>query len=264
MKFINPIWGTACFSLALLSGCGNDSTGSDNIESSDFYTSMHATSKDANSTDVTIYFNAGTGWGADSIQLSGGDNLYVSSNGQTKEPWYDMFFAGYHASFDFNGSGSEFVVSLYRNGHDDMPESKVQLPNQFDITAPDSGLVFTAADDLTVTWGPVEADQPVKVHLSVYCVSDDEEDIDGREWITESETMETDQGIFVFSIADILADVTGYKDIDTSQHCTGHVEVSKTRYGTVDPNYGKGGSFYGVQERKVEVIIDPKPLFSSE
>lgn len=238
----------------ILPGCGAGALDSEDIKTSGIYAGISTISYGDNSTDILVHFKTGNHLGADDIKLSGGDSLTVTANGQTKVPEWNYLLAWYETSFNFNEGGTEFRVSLDRREDEDMPDSIVTLPHKFNITSPDAGLMFVDGDNLTVTWGPVEPDVPVKYKLSVTCV--DAEDERKRDTVWDSGTLENDLGIHIFSISDFIDYALNDRGVNTNAPCLGEVEISKTRYGILDDNYGKGGYIVGEQIRTVAVTVD--------
>jgi hypothetical protein len=116
------------------------------------------------------------------------------------------------------------------------------MPDPFSVTAPSPGQVFTSQGTIPVSWTPAGS---VDVNFATTCTT-------ANGSIFRSVTF-TSANTGTMSVP--VASVLPTESYNTAQACICNVEVSRTAYGTLDPNYGEGGTIKGVQARTVSITL---------
>jgi len=153
------------------------------------------------------------------LELTGGDTLEVTADGVTKT--LDGSGRSYVATFDVDEGGTEFIFAFLRDGDDDAPMSVVRLPEPFEmeVTTPE---VQRTVDDLEFTWEP-EGDGDIGVH------------VDGDCFFFETHST-PDDGSHSIPPKDLVGPGS-----DDGDECTGTVELTRSRRGTIDSAFTEGG-----------------------
>ncbi len=254
MKNLNFLTIVGLLSISFLSGCSQPSVDSQDIKSSGFYAEMRTYSDRNDNTSVTAEFRLGNDSQSDYIMLSDSDTATVTVNGSTKELTEGDDFV-YIAEFGTDVSNSEFVIALERSAEEDssMPNSTVVSPRNIVIATPDENEIFESYETMTVTINADEND--LNTEISVYgdCVDNTGEERYVSKSFTTSAPIET----YTLSMEVLLGTSSYRANFNDSIPCDITVEVSRTRYGTVDSGYGKGGVISAVQERLVGIFVNP-------
>jgi len=233
-----------------LSGCG--STQSENVKSKGISAQITVTADSAGKVTVNTSLFVGSGLGATSLRLSAGDALKATANGamQVLTENTTLFGeVGYTTTFDHIDPGTVTVVSLERKDDTSCPNSRVQLPDAFTVTAPSQGQIFNRFDIMSVNWTP-----PVNIAGNMYvdflttCTSKQ-----GGIVIRSNGFSRSDSGATTIPVVDLFPDL----EFDTTKDCTSKMEITRSVVGTLDPGYGEGGSIKGVQSRTVSLILKP-------
>lgn len=221
------------------------------LHSSGFYADIEVYSAGNSQTNVWVRLSTGSGFDADEIDLSAGDRLVVAAGGFRKSLVADS--GVYLASFNIDEGGIDYVVTLERNRDVDMPNSVVTLPPRFDIVAPDAGELFNAGDIFNVAWAPSSGSGQVTVSYAGDCVSaaSRSQIHFGREFVVDDTGAHSVQ---VNSVLDVFGD---HSEFDRGSICSAQISVERKNIGTLDPNYGKGGTISAAQTRTVGVQIRP-------
>jgi len=230
----------------LISGCG--STSSENVKSQGIFARIIVKS-DNNATRVDTTLTVGSSLGTNLV-LSGADNLKATARGVTQvlTKSKDLFGdVSYTTTFNFNAPNTEVVVSLERPNDTSCPNSRVLMPDPFSVTAPAPGQVFTSQSTIPVNWTPAgPATGTVNVNFTTRCT-----DANGSAVFRSRTFTSADSGTTSVAAASVLPT----EIYNTAQACTCDVEVSRTSDGTLDPNYGEGGSITGGQARTVPIVL---------
>lgn len=234
--------------LAIIVGCSE--VDSSDLKSSGFYASMHVTANGNNQTEVWVSLKTGPRIDADSIDLSEGDTLTATANGITKTLSRDI---SYETSFNFDEGGAEFVISLERNEGEDMPSSRVELPQKFAILMPNVDEILNSGETITVTWSPSVESETIEVSYRGDCISKDSgsEIHFGRGYIIN------DVGTHTVSVDDILNVFGEHEEFNKNITCPSSISIERVNTGTIDPNYGKGGVITAKQIRSISIGINP-------
>lgn len=223
-----------------LAGCSK--TSSTDIKTSGMYLDFTATADGAGSTDVSASVRVG-GMSLTFVELEGGDTLTATSGADTKTLSKVSLFnvVSYNGTFTGDQEDKDFTVALSRPSDTPALNSSVTLPAPLTITGPAAGTSYSRANGvITVTWGNSGKSEPLSVSLDGNCID------------PVSRTPTGDPGTVTFN----AGEVKGKKDHET-ETCDVTVNVRRTRAGTVDPAFGKGGSVKGVQSRRLSIKSTP-------
>jgi hypothetical protein len=220
------------------------SVDSDNILTSGMYADIRATATGDGDTTVrtTLYLeNPGS---LNFIELEGGDQLIAYAPDGDSQIMRQAQFLGitnYSARFEIDDSGSEFIVELSRIVDEGAPDSRVFLPEGFDILNPEDEAYSRAADDIVLEWDPFDTGDDMDVVVTGNCIQ------------TYSVGVEGDPGVAVIEAGSLVK-----SEGDTvPDDCDLVVEITRSTPGDVDPAYGFGGVARGQQVRTVGVVSSP-------
>ena len=134
-------------------GCSKSDSG--DILTSGMYGAISARADGTGQTRVATSLYLGNPINLNFIELSAGDQLFVSHNGQDVVPMEEsvLNIVSYTAWFTTEAENEEFVVSFERTVDAGAPSSTVTLPAPFTLVAPSAS---SRAAVLTVTWSPSE------------------------------------------------------------------------------------------------------------
>lgn len=149
----------------------------------------------------------------------------------------------YQSRFDPQYRSNVFTVSFRGGARRSAPNSTVELPPDFNITAPLSGmdvLYSRSMDTVQVSWEPANTGFAMDVVAHISCVNG---------------------SVGTWSTGNIIdnASYSGVYDIppNTFSGYTGEcgvtVSVERSRLGAIDPAYGQGGYIRGLQYRTVAI-----------
>lgn len=236
----------ALCSAVWISGCG--STSSENVKSQGISARI-IVKGDNSTTKVETTLTVGSSLGT-VLVLSGADTLKATARGVTQVLTKEQGLFGdvsYKTTFNFNVPSTEVVVSLDRPNDTSCPNSRILMPDPFSVTSPSSAQVFASQANIPVNWTPAgPATGTVDVHFSTRCTATDGSPVYRSRTFTSGDT-----GTTSVSAASILPT----ESYNTAQACTCDIEISRTANGTLDPNYGEGGSITGGQVRTVSIVL---------
>lgn len=186
------------------------------------------------------------------VKFVGTDKMSATAKGSTQlltkgGGFWDWWTYG--AIFNHD-EPTEFVVALEREKDNSAPSSKVILPDKFTIDTPKTNEIFRKGDQLTVKWSPSGKTEKMDISVSVDC-----DPSAGMISSILQSMPANDTGSKTISIAKLLSSFN--QGINNSSNCSGKVEVSRYMAGTLDSNYGAGGSIKAKQVRSREFIIQP-------
>lgn len=255
MRILQPIFITL---MILVLGCSSPDSAKDNylvssdsVKSSALYADIEIIAKGNGTTFVQASLNARDNDGK-YVKFVGTDKMSATAKSTTQLLTKGEGFLNwwtYGAIFNHD-EPTEFVVALEREKDNSAPSSKVILPEKFTIDSPKTNEIFQRGEQLTVKWSPYGKTEKMDISISVDC--------DPTEGLINSilQSMPAnDTGSKTFSITELLRSFN--QGINNSSNCSGKVEVSRYRVGTLDSNYGEGGSIKAKQVRSREFIIQP-------
>ena len=229
----------------LISGCG--STHSENVKSQGIFARIIAKAEN-NSTKVDTTLSVGSSRGT-TLEIDGSDSLKATARGVTQTLTKTSFLGdiSYTTTFDFNVPSTEIVVSFERSKDTSCPNSRILMPDPFTVTAPSSGQAFTSLSSIDVNWTPANpVSGTISVSFSTRCTAA------GGSAVRRSSTFSyVDTGTTSVPVTSVLPT----ESYDKTQSCSCDIEVSRTANGTLDPNYGEGGSITGSQVRTVSIVL---------
>lgn len=229
--------------IGVIVGCGT--VESDSIKSSGLYALMRINS-DGQRTDVWVNLSVGSPTGT-LLDLSENDTFTATARGVerafAKIPNILGDFS-YETYFPFAEDNMEIRLSLLRENEVDAPNSVVRLPEGFTVTSPVEDTVFAQDGDITVTWEPFGFDKDMFVFFDIDCEVPEGQIGRGKTFVTE------DTGSATYQMKDVLFDFVPRGD------CLSSVRVDRSQEGTVDPNFGHGGTIEATQYRTVPIIIE--------
>ncbi len=142
----------------------------------------------------------------------------------------------------------EYTLSLSRKSNSDAPDSKVILPDDFQILQPIADSEFYDGEFIPVSWSPSGAEFLVIVATKLDCLLAD----GTREnYFGDVGFIRDGADYYESSIKDNLRSTNGSEDSDV-QSCIIDIEVSHERYGKADSTYARG-SISAEIIRKIQV-----------
>src|SRR6185369_3666985 len=230
----------------LFSGCG--STSSENIKSKAIHARINVKG-DNNSTKVDVSLTVGSASGT-AVVLRGSDSLKATARGTTQTLTKSQGLFGdvdYTTTFNFNVPDTEIVVNLDRPDDTSCPNSRLPMPDPFTVTSPASAQTFTSQGTVPVTWTPAgPSSGTVDLKFSTRCTNASGAAVNFSRTFTPP-----DSGTILITGDGVLPT----ESYDTTKLCSSDVEISRPANGTLDPNYGEGGSITGTQSRTVSIFL---------
>ena len=225
--------------LIVLAAC--TTTESDDVLTSGIHAQIAATSLGDGKTTVMATLFVGDPIGLNFVELAGDDRL-VAKHGTTTKPMVQSEFlntVSHRAEFAVDAEGEQFEVAFERSIDRGAPRSTMVLPAKFDVGAAPASV--SRASALTVTWSPSGSADAMSWEVTGDCVQ------------REASPIDADPGTVTIA-AGVIEKRADQNAPDT---CTVTVAIRRTRAGSLDPNYGKGGTAAGVQERRVTFTSTP-------
>lgn len=227
---------------AALTGCAK--TDSMDLLSTGIYASISATATGNGTTDVRATLFVGDPGNLNYVDLTGDDRL-VASNGSTEKVMTEIVIlniVGHQADFPIDAEGAAFQVSFERTIDRGAPNSFATLPAKFDIASPFNPN-FSRAAEFTISWSGIASDD-MRYQISGGCID------------TVAATLPSDEGMLSLPVGTIKKRTPGMNET-VADECPMDVEIVRSRPGTLDRGYGKGGSIYGAQSRKLTLMSVP-------
>lgn len=220
--------------------------GCSDIESQDLLTSgMYAdvvvTADGEGTSDVTATLRAGGALSTTFVELTGDDVLTATLREESVAMNEISLGAlnSFVAEFASDEPGVDYVIALERTIDAGAPNTVIQLPAAFDIDPPTVTEFARGTEDLTITWTPADSGDNMRVT------------IDGDCFLLRIDELSGDPGTWTLE-GGMLED-TGTE----STNCEAEITIERRVSGTLDSNYGEGGSATGVQQRSVTVQSTP-------
>jgi hypothetical protein len=218
-----------------LTGCAE--VDSENIKTSGIRVDADISLRDE-SVSVIVDLETSNNFTADNIVLTSGDRLTATLAGETIE--LNRANDRYIGSFQGPFSGDELTISLSRPDDVDAANSVINLPVNFNISAPDDGATYNAGEQISVSSTPVHADVPISIRYGVRCtLREGSESIHGGR-IGRTFNDITDTGVHTVAVNSVLNALDDQEEIVPDIACPLEIEVSRKTTGTLDPAL-KGG-----------------------
>ena len=235
-----------------LIGCAE--VDSENIRTAGFHAEITVTAKD-DSTNVFTRLNTSSALDADTIILSPGDQL--SASVPDRSIALHQFNSHYSGTFEGSLENTEINVSFNRLGDDDAPNSRVLVPELFEIIAPDFDETFNAGDNLTLVWSPSDPSTSATVGLHINCQVFDENGFPSGSNFGVG-VLVPNSGTHTVSIDDQLNSfANGLDNLSAPGPCLLEVTVERTNEGTLDSAFMQGGFIRAKREKSVVVNYIP-------
>ncbi len=254
MKSSNRIGLRAALTVILafaFAGCSQ--TSSENVTTQGIFADIRVIAEGNGATVVKVQLLVGNGGiGRTQLILAPGDVLTVTANGIQKTMVRDTSLIGeveYWASYGFDDADTLFTVALSRANGMSAPNSNVTLPDGFIISAPTSADVLATNQNVDIVWAPTGTSIVPGVSVTLDCVLATGIHTTGSENIPLS----VDGGVASIPVAAILP----MGPFDQTQLCEGTVYLSRGRYGTLDPNYGEGGTINAQHHKQAQFFVNP-------
>lgn len=214
---------------------------SEDLRTSGIYANVVVVADGEGSSDVTAVLRAGGALSTTFVELTGDDVLTATLQEETVV--MNEISLGnlnsFVAEFQSDEPGVDYVISLERSLDEGAPNTVIQLPEPFEIDPPTITEFARGTEDLTITWTPADSGDNMRVT------------IDGDCFLVHTDELSGDPGTWTLE-AGVLED-TG----TDSTNCEADITVERRQSGTLDPNYGEGGSATGIQQRTVSVQSTP-------
>lgn len=157
-------------------------------------------------------------------------DVTLTANMQKLMPAMNMHYTTSFATLD-----PMYTIALARMTGA-APNSNCTMPATFALQGPAAGTFSRTKDDIVVTYMPGQTNDPISWSLVGSCLrAIGEQDVTG------------DSGSFTI----------GRGGLDGNGSCMAVLTVFRTRKGTLDPAYGKGGNIACRQQRNVTITSAP-------
>jgi hypothetical protein len=176
------------------------------------------------------------GMGETLTTAKGGTSTPMAAMGMGMTLEYEAAFPGMDAE------GTMYTIAFNRPSTVDKgaPSSVATLPAPIALSLPADGASFSRAnDDIVVNYAPSGFADPVTWFIQGPCVQ-----VAGMQGVTG------DSGNFTIAR-------TGLKNAGAGGTCMATLTVYRTRKGTLDPGFGKGGSVTAQQIARVSITSKP-------
>jgi hypothetical protein len=204
---------------------------------SGMYGSISARAEGDGKTRVTTSLFLGKPIDLNFIELSDDDKLVVRHAGQEMTPSEGelLNIVSYTATFATDAEGEMFEVSLERTVDAGAPSSTATLPTPFTLAAPPATSSRAAA--MTLTWSPSGSANTMTAVIDGTCIDQLSVPITG------------DPGTVTIA-AGMIKKKTAQQGETVAESCTAELRIERSKMGTLDSHFGKGGSVLGIQSRK--------------
>ena len=218
--------------VVLAGGCAK--TDSSDLLTHGMYAAISARAQGTGTTTVTATLYVGDPINLNFVDLTGDDELVATHDADTRvmNQVELLNIVSHQAVFQGEAPGGQYVVDFQRTVDNGAPESIATLPDPFTLVVPPGSA--SRAAEFTVSWSNPTADS-MQWAASGDC-------IDGA---SGSITANSDH---VSIPANTLKKRQGQQVADS---CAIKIGVTRTKIGTLDVHYGKGGSVSGEQYREI-------------
>lgn len=221
--------------------CGCQEVGSGAVMTSSMYADLSVLGLNNGMSRVRATLRIGSMQSSTLVELQPGDTLTASSGvlqqklERTVDPEGGF---SYTSTFVGDSPGTPFAIAFTRQSDVSAPRSQTMLPPPVARLMPASGTAISRSQSFTITWeaGTGGSTDLIDVSISGPCV------------VGLVRLAQPDNGQVVVSSGQLKErpDVPGAT-------CSVQILVSRKRMGTVDPAFGAGGAFYGIQQSMVTI-----------
>ncbi|MDB4956976.1 MAG: hypothetical protein JWO36_4545 [Myxococcales bacterium] len=227
--------------LVLVLGTGCAKTDSGDLLTSGIYADVSAITQGSGTTTVNATLFVGSPLNLNFVELTGNDQL-VATHGSDRKVMVEsqlLNIVGHSADFPVDAEGEMFDIAFDRTVDQGAPRSTATLPAKFTVAPPPS--TSSRAAMLTVGWSPSGSGDAMSFRAEGDCIESFVDSLAG------------DAGTLAIA-ANTLKKRQGTNIAD---QCTATLTVFRTRAGSLDPHYGKGGTVSGIQARVVTFTTTP-------
>jgi hypothetical protein len=224
----------------LLAGCVKTESG--DLLTSGMHASIHVETLGTGTTDVRATLYLGNPLNLNFVELTGDDRLIARHAGMSKVMTESEVFnvISHHAQFQVDAEGAEFEVAFERTVDAGAPRSTATLPAKFTLVGPAAATV-SRADPITLTWSPAGTTDVMSWEIQGDCIERESQNL-----VADTGTLTIETGRVRKRMGDTIAD-----------SCEMTIRVGRSRLGTLDPGYGKGGTILAHQVRTVVLTSVP-------
>lgn len=225
------------FGLVILAlGC-KESVESTDIRTTGIYPEITVEAEGNGSSTVTVKLKVGGSNSNTFLDLTGGDTLEATVEGETKT-LRETSDEVYSASFPVDAEGTEFLIAFLRTEEDESaPASVVELPAPFELeVAPREA--SRATDDVELSWDPPGSGD-LDWDMSGECIRRQFDEL-------------PDDGTHV-----ITADSIETSELDKDDSCTVTVQLERSQRGGIDEAFTEGGRIVAIQRRRGSFTSTP-------
>lgn len=227
--------------LAALCACAK--TESDSILTRGMHASFEARANDGTTTVSATLFQ-GEPIQLIFIELTGDDQL-IAWHGNDDKVMNEVELlnvVSHHATFPNDEEGDVFEIELRRTVDGGAPMSTTTLPAKFELDPVPASA--SRAANLQLTWAPAGSSDRMAWKLEGDCIE------------LASGSINGDPGSVTIA-ANTIRKRMPQEGTTIPDSCNARLEVTRTRAGDVDPAFGRGGSFDGVQVRTATFTTAP-------
>lgn len=230
-----------------LSACSNQTTDSDEIQTETIWANIKIAS-DGERSRISTELNV-SGPGGNNLNLTSGDKLMVYADGITAEleKDFDFFDIDYQGYINVTGSNELFTIALERPNDENAPNSKVHLPEAFDIQQPQANQLFVSNENINLKWDGRSGSQSIYTELRSQCKT-----ITGSDLLQVADLTIEDDGQHTIVLEDL--EMFQNNNLDKSKICTFEVYMQRKTFGNVDPLFKNNSKISATQYRKVENV----------
>ena len=233
--------------LIALTGCNSESSSSEDIRTQGIWAKMDVDGQPDGRSRVVVELNVGGEFGTN-VELTEDEYLEVSANGETVRlsEDNDLFDIDYQTYIDTIESNTEFNIRFYRSNGEAIVNSTGNLPEAFEITAPQSTEVFSRQDILTLAWTPAQSAGSINFIATLSCPT-----IGGGSTSSANYVTIQDSGEYQYTIANHSIFDGTTPNLDTSAQCDMSLTLRRLGTGTIDSAFDSGSEFSTSQTRRI-------------
>lgn len=229
----------AALGIAALSAC--EAVESEDVNTSGLYADLWVIAEGDGASRAVGILRVGGELSNTFVELTGGDKLTATRDGEDPVEMYEQQLLdarSYRADFADDTPDLDVTIAFERELDESAPSSVMSLPQPFEV-APIAAQYSRLTDDIVLTWDNTQAEE-----MAVW--------VEGPCIVNYYSTRKPDTGSWTVSAEDIQANEGAEEE-----NCELEVTLWRSRSGTVDPAYGKGGKAWGHQTRQLTTLSVP-------
>jgi hypothetical protein len=180
------------------------------------------------------------------VELSGGDELHATIDGQDKKLVENKDLISdihYRTTYSGDNSGKEVNVTFKRTKEPTLAANKIAMPAAFTLVLPAANASTSRSAGLEVKWEPAVNGGNVTVSVNGSCI----------QAFTKSVA---DSGSYTIAANELKPQPKPDAGVAIDS-CTADLVLSRSSTGSIDSGWGEGGSFSATQSRRVNVTTNP-------